>query len=332
MSAPESFGDIPVDDDEEPAVLGAAATIEDTKKKRTRQRVRRRQQATPTAGGSAAMEFVYEPHVAVMPPLRSYFADVWERRAFMSALARSDIRGGRSNTTLGSLWALLDPLFMAAIYFFLFTVIRDGGGRGADFIPLIISGILMFQVTGGAITAGGSAVTRSKALMLNSTFPRAILPLTTVYKLVIEFIPAIPIILFGQLVFNRWSPAKAYHVEMLWFIPTFAIQVLTAVGLALIISTAVVFLRDVGNLMTYVSRVLFFSTPIIYPLDLLPDSILQYVRWQPIFGTFSTYQRILTGQAPNYADLGISLGWSIVLVIFGFWLFLRYERQFASKI
>ncbi len=222
---------------------------------------------------------------------------------------------------------------MAGIYFFLFTIIRSGGGRSTDFIPLIVGGILLFQVSGGAITQGGTSIRRGKNLMLNSTFPRAILPLTAIYKLVLGTLPAIPIILLAQLTFSDWNPSKAFSVELLWFVPLFIIQIVISIGFALLISTLVVFFTDASNLMQYVSRVLFFSTPIVYPWGLIGDSsLLKYVRWQPLFGVFVNYQKILLGIRPDFAMMATAAVWAVALLIIGFWVFLRNERRFASKI
>ena len=72
------------------------------------------------------VEYVFEPHSATMPNLREYVAGLWERRTFMVALAQADLRGSRAKTRLGAVWTVLDPLFMAAIYFFLYWIMNKG--------------------------------------------------------------------------------------------------------------------------------------------------------------------------------------------------------------
>lgn len=333
MSTGGQFGDIPVEDDTaEPAMLGASATIEarDVARKK-RQRVKR-QRNRVEALADGRIEYVYEPSVAVMPPLRSYFAALWDRRAFGVELARSEIRGKRSSTMLGSLWALLDPLFMASIYFFLFSVITSGG-RTTEFIPTIVTGIMLFQITGGAFSSGGNSVRKGKNLMLNSVFPRALLPLSAIYGLVLSFLPSIPIICGALLLFNDWDPGLAFSLHQLWFVPVFLVIVALAVGFALAISTLVVFVTDASNLMNYISRLFFFSTPIIYPYARVTDTALfDYVRWQPFFGVYVNVQRLVAGSRPDFGLMLTSLAWAIGMLVFGFWVFLRYERQFASKI
>ncbi len=322
-------GTEPDSDSEKPNVLGAAATFEAASTKRVRQRVRRQKPSSRAGNDKAEIVFIYEPHVAVVPPLRNYFSDLWERRAFLFELAKSDVRGQRSSTPLGSLWAVLDPLFMAGIYFFLFSVVRSGGGRTTDFVPLIVAGMLHFQITTTAMTEGGGSIVSGRDLMLNTTFPRALLPLSVIYKSLLKYWPSIPIILIFILIMNG---ADHINLNTLWYFPTMLVQLVSATGIALLTATLVVFIRDVKNLLTYVSRVMFFTTPIIYPYEILPDNLLSILKWQPFFGIFYSYQRLFSGDQPNLTYLAISAAWGVVLLVGGFWVFLRYERQFSSKI
>src|SRR3954454_11418590 len=75
------------------------------------------------------VEYVFEPHSAEMPALRPYLSDLWGRRSFIGEMALAEIRGKRSSAVIGQLWAVLAPMFQAAIYFFLITVLQ-GGNRG----------------------------------------------------------------------------------------------------------------------------------------------------------------------------------------------------------
>ena len=92
-------------------------------------------------------------------------------------------------TVLGNLWSVLNPLFQAGIYYFLYTVLRSGAGAGA-FLPILIANFFFFGLSMTALGEGGSSIKRGKGLMLNSTFPRALLPMTTVYKSLRSFVPA----------------------------------------------------------------------------------------------------------------------------------------------
>lgn len=318
------------DVDEEPALLGTSETEAFTRDRRKELKARRREAKRAHHAAIRADDgeivFVYEPHVRYVPPLRPYLRDLWDRRTFAIALAKSKVKGQRSNTVLGGLWALIDPLFMVCLYYFLFTVLR-GGSRPEQFIPIIISGILHFQVSAAAISEGGNSVSGASSLMLNSTFPRMLLPLSAIYGGVLKFLPSVPIIFFAALLLDA-----VVSLRMLWWFLLFPLQIAVGLALALLISTAVVFFKDVQNVLSYVGRIMFFTSPIIYPIAILPDSILTYVKWMPFFGVFANYQRVLAGQQLDFGWLAISAGWALCGILLGSWLFLRYEREFATKL
>ena len=123
-----------------------------------------------SSGEYSNVEYVFEPHSATMPDLRGYISALWDRRQFMVALAKSDLRSQRMSTTLGNIWSVLDPLFQASIYFFLYAVLRRGSAN-QPFLPILIGDIYVFGLSMAALGEGGASITRAKGLMLNSTFP-----------------------------------------------------------------------------------------------------------------------------------------------------------------
>jgi len=93
-----------------------------------------------------------------------------------------------------------------------------------------------------------------------------------------------------------------------------------------------VFFRDAKNFMQYVSRIFFFTTPIIFPYDFFSDRIRDILTWQPLFGTFANYQIVLRGDSPDWWMFSVSTGWAVVMAVAGTILFVRHEREFASRI
>jgi teichoic acid transport system permease protein len=274
------------------------------------------------------VEYVFEPHSATLPDLREYLAALWDRRQFMVELARSDLRSLRSRTALGNIWSVLDPLFQAGIYFFLYTVIRGGKSGGATagraFLPVLIADFFLFSLSMAALNEGGGSIKRGKGLMLNSSFPRALLPVTSVYKSLRRFVPCI-------FVFVVLFPLAGGKVGSgLFLLPLlFFLQTIMSVGIALVVSTFVTLVPDGNNLISYVSRVLFFVTPVVYPVSLLPAGVKLFISWQPLFSLFASYQAVFSGQVPGAGLVALTALWSGVLLVVGAQVFLRHERQFA---
>jgi teichoic acid transport system permease protein len=270
---------------------------------------------------------VFEPTALKMPPLRPYLAELIDRRAFMFELAGSERRAQRTSTFFGELWSLIDPMFQAAIYFFLFTVIRGGAGRPTEFVTAIIGSVFLFNFTRISVNDGGRSVLRSKGLVLNAVFPRAILPLAEVHKAFRSTIPAFVIYVPIHLAM------QAPITEAVLLLPLLlVIQAVINLGLALLLSTATAYSLDVSNLLNYLLRLLMFATPVVYPVALLTPQIRQILSWNPLFALFTAYQAIITGQMPSIGLIIQAVLWAIVLLTSGVWLFLRHERSFAIHI
>jgi ABC-type polysaccharide/polyol phosphate export permease len=104
------------------------------------------------------------------------------------------------------------------------------------------------------------------------------------------------------------------------------------IGIALLVSTFVTLVPDAANVMQYITRVLFFATPVVYPVALLPASAKVFISWQPLFPLFASYQAIFSGTMPKLALLIETALWSIFLLVVGTRVFLRHEREFAMHL
>lgn len=334
-------------EDREPSVIGAAPTVpfrRETRAERAERLLMVRSRAVPDTDSDEALpthrvaddgatiaeysvvEHVFEPHYAALPPLRQYLRSVWHRRRFMRELAKASLHRERSGRIMGTLWGILDPLITAAIYFFVFTVIREGA-RPTEFIPILIAGIILFQMMMTVMNTGAASIKSSSNLMLNSTFPRVLLPLSVVYRSLLKAVPVVPVYAIIYVVAPTtpgWS--------LLLFPLLFAIQVVLMTGLALFTSTLVVYFRDVQNTLNYASRVLFFMTPVIYPVSFVPDDIRKVLSFQPMFALFAAYQEILTGQFPPTSLILQAGAWATGFFLVGGWMFLRHEGDFANQL
>jgi teichoic acid transport system permease protein len=267
-------------------------------------------------------EYVFEPHSARLPDVREYLRALWERRQFIHELATADLRSERSGRVLGNLWGVLNPLFQAGIYYFLYTVLRPGSNNG--FLPILIANFFFFGLSLSALGEAGSSLKRGRGLMLNSAFPRALLPVTAIYKSLRSFVAAacVLVVLF-PLVGGTLGPG-------LLVLPlVFAIQVVMNVGIALAASTYVVLVPDGNNVVQWITRVLFFITPVIYPVSLLPPAAKAVLQFQPLYPVFAAYQAIFNGDIPSPSLVVVSAIWAGGLLVIGGRAFLRHEREFA---
>jgi teichoic acid transport system permease protein len=287
-------------------------------------------QPTNRSGDPHGVEYVFEPHAVKVPPLRPYLHELWDRRRFVKTLARTEIQGKRASMVAGQLWALLDPLFQAGIYFLLIQIVRGGeGGRGtAHYMTLLISGVFLFNFTRRSLMDGARSVIGGRGLLLNSAFPRALLPISAVYKALLELAPAGIVYLVIHIAAGRPIGAG------IAFLPTLLVlHTALNLGLALLFAALTVFMRDVTQLLGYLLRVLFFTTPVLYPVSFLPPGVRTAMWWfNPLFPVFAAYQEVVGGGAPTMGQLVGSLFWAGLFLVVGVGLFLSHERSFALHV
>ena len=283
----------------------------------------------PGSGKPDEVEYVFEPHSVRVPPLKPYLRELWSRRRFVRTLARTQIQGKRSSMAAGQLWAVLDPLFQAAIYFFLIQILRGGqGGRGSAYqMTLLISGIFRFTFTRVSLNDGARSVIGGRGLLLNSAFPRALLPISSVYKGLLELAPAGAVYLVIHIAVGQPIGSGVA------FLPTLLVlQTALNLGLALLFAALTVYMRDVTQLLGYLLRILFFTTPILYPVSALPSGVRTAMTFNPLFPVFSAYQEVVAGGVPTTGQLVGSLLWAVLFLVVGGGLFISHERAFALHV
>lgn len=271
------------------------------------------------------VEYVFEPHRPSIGSARQYIQDAWARRRFAVALAKADLRGPRATTILGELWGVLDPLFQAAIYTFLIMVIRGDGSTAM--LTMIMSGFFFFSFSATMLGEGGRSIQRNKGLVLNSTFPRVLLPASTMYKALMALIPALAIYAVIHLVAGAPVGPGLFTVPLL-----FLCQLLISLGVALIFATLVVYIRDMTKVLDYVMRLLLFVTPVIYPVSMLPAAIRPLLLVNPLFPVFAAYQQVVLGGMPDAGYVALAALWAVGLPIVGFRVFVSHERGFAMRL
>ena len=142
-------------------------------------------------GGRTTIPTVYESTATGMPALRPYFAELWGRRRFIWHLARSDLKAEHYDSAIGQLWVVLDPLLLAAVYFLLRTVVKPVGTRPNRnaIISHLVWAVFVFTFVSNAMMAGARSLLSGRGLILNASFPRAVLPINAIIKSVFDFMP-----------------------------------------------------------------------------------------------------------------------------------------------
>ena len=270
---------------------------------------------------------VYEPHVTGIPPVREYLREVWRRREFALELSRTQLRTQQYGTVLGQIWLVLNPILFAMVYFVLVDIIRAGSREPAVFAHLL-AGVFAYHLMTTAIREGAISLTRSGRLILNSSFPRMLLPISAVISSVKQFLPTIPIYILVH-----WAFDRPVNVNTLWVLAMLLMMVMLGTGLALLAAAVQVYFRDLKSFLPYALRLMLFGAPVLYFVTRVPDSYAWILDVNPVGQILAAWEQILYfGHMPTSHSLYVSAAWSVGSLIVGTLFFMSKEREFAVRL
>ena len=271
---------------------------------------------------------VFVPHSVGLPPLHSYVHEVWRRREFAFELARTKLREQNFDTVFGQLWLVLNPLLLALVYFILVDILRASDSRNAEFFAHLVGCLFAFMLIHNAMTVGVRSVTKGGRLILNSAFPRALLPLSAVITAFMRFLPTLVVYIPIHI-----ASGLPVNVNDLWTIPIIALFLLLASGLSMLVAAGQVYFRDLSNFLPYALRIWLYVSPVLYFADEVPERYRWLLDVNPMGGLLTAWSDVLVGgQPPGLQPMLLGLAWGIGLFFAAGLFFLSREREFAVRL
>ena len=274
-----------------------------------------------------SVRHVYEPHHVGLPPMGSYLRELWRRREFALELSRTELRAQHYNTLFGQLWLILSPLLLACVYFVLVDILRARTG-GIVFFAHLMAALFAYYFVTDAIRQAVRSVVGGGRLILNTAFPRLLLPLASVITAFWRFLPTI--LIFLPVFFVADLPMGPH---LLWLLPVFFLFAVLATGLAALVAAGQVYFRDLKNFLTYALRLWLYGSPILYLAAEVPDRYQFLLVLNPLAPLLTAWSDVIDlGRAPDPADLAIGAAWAFAFFIAGALFFISREREFAVRL
>lgn len=272
---------------------------------------------------------VYTPIDRSLPPVIPYLRSIWQRRALMWQMTRSSLKARHYDTIFGQVWLLVDPLLTAAVFYLLRSVIRPiGGPEERDMLVAhLIMGIFFFFYVSGAVIGGSKAIVKSRQLMLNSPFPRAMFPITHLLQSIFDFLP----MLLMYSILHVWLK-QPVTLHLLWVPVIFLCLTLFGLGGAMLFSAMSVLYKDLGTLLPYMSRIWMYTTPVLYMASEIPDQFRTFMHANPIYPAFAALEAVFQGRPPPVPYMISAAFWGLGMTLFGGTYFLLKERTLATRL
>lgn len=270
---------------------------------------------------------VYEPHPIGLPPLGPYVRALWQRRHFALELARTNLRAQHFNTALGQLWLVVNPLLLAFVYFTLVEIVRSSS-RGTEFLAHLMLGLFAFRLVSRSVSQGTRSVVGGGRLILNTAFPRTVLPLASVITSFMTFLPTLAV--YAVMHGIAGLPVGPH---LLWSLPIFAFLVVFAAGAAMLAATAQVYFRDLANFLPYANRIWLYTSPILFYTDEVPARFKPILAANPLYPMLGSLSDVVNrGQNASLGFLAWGAAWAVGAFVVGALFFVSREREFAVRL
>ncbi|MEW1910267.1 ABC transporter permease [Kitasatospora sp. NPDC085895] len=253
--------------------------------------------------------------------------ELWAARELVRALAERDLRARYKQAVLGFAWAVLTPLALCAIFTLVFhrAVKIDTGGVSYPLFAYV--GLIVWQFFSNTMNQGALSLANNLSLLNKVYCPREVFPLATMLVASVDMLIGVGVL--AVLFLATWTAPAA---TALWVLPLLAIQFAFTYGVALILSVAVVYLRDVRHLLPIITQMGVFATPVAYPLARIPVRLQEvYCGVNPLGAVIEGYRRaLLYGQAPDARLTVVAAVSSLVFLVGGYLFFKKLETGIAD--
>ncbi len=269
--------------------------------------------------------------------IREGIDEILSRRRLVRYLVQADLKKKGSDTLLGNIWWVMDPLLQMVVYFVFVAIILQASQPA---YPLFIfSAILPWKWFTSSVNDATTSVVSQERLIKQIQFPKIVLPVAATTAGIFGFA-------FGLIALALIMVAYLDRVSInLVLIPVIAaVQYVFTLAVAFAVSSVNVFFRDLGNVLRHLLRLWFYLSPALYSLSRLDDVGLlrenpilrDIINANPFAILFEAYRAVIYGTPeggrllPDFGALGALLVTSFVLLALATVLFKRLEPSFAK--
>ena len=255
---------------------------------------------------------------------------VYQYRHFIASSIRNELVNQFARSRLGGLWLVIHPLVMVAIYAFVLSAVLSAKFDGIDndyaYAIYLTSGILAWTLFNDTLSRCLNLFVGNGDLLKKMRVPKVTLPLIAAGTVL-----ANNLLLFATIILIFAFLGHPPTLAVLWMPVITGVLVLFALGLGLVIGVLNVFFRDLSQLVPIVLQFLFWFTPIVYPIVIIPDNMRHLLMFNPMYPLVSAYHDVLAYQrSPDLLSLGVIGLSGGLLLILGLWLVRKANAEMVD--
>jgi len=252
--------------------------------------------------------------------------DLYRFRELIQVLIVREVKSRYRGTLLGFLWSLMNPLIFMTIYVMVFSIYLRI--EMEDYPVFLLSGILPWLWFSNSMLESTTSILGNGSLIKKVSLPLEIFPLVPIGSHMIHYLLSSSLLLGGILYFGR-----PLSWPLLVFPLILTLQCLVIFGLSLFLSALAVNFRDLFHLVPNLLLMLFFLTPILYPLSMVPEAYREVIQLNPLAILVGAYQDIFFhNRFPVWSGLALVGGWALCFMGGGLWIFRQRKDYFVEAL
>lgn len=288
---------------------------------------------TPTNHSPLPTPHTTNPHAPQPTSLLVLAGSLWRHRQLILQMTKREVVGRYKGSAMGLAWSFFNPVFMLTVYTFVFSEIFKSrwGGIGGDnsktqFAVVLFVGLIVLSLFSEVINRAPGLIVYNVNYVKKVIFPLEILPVIAMGATLFHSLISLGVLLAAFTVFNGYL-----HWTVV-FIPLVLLPlVILTTGLAWMLASLGVFLRDVGQTVVICTTVLMFLSPVFYPVTAVPVRFRTVIMANPLTFIIEQAREVLIwGHVPNWGGLAIYSITATAIAWAGYAWFQKTRRGFAD--
>lgn len=259
--------------------------------------------------------------------------NLWKYRSLISQMTKREVIGRYRGSVMGLTWSFFNPILMLAVYTFVFSEIFKSRWIGVDtgkggFAILLFVGMIVHGLFAECANRAPTLVMANSNYVKKVVFPLEILPVITLGSALFHSCISLVVLLGAQFLI-----LGQLHWTALLFPLILVPLILATLGVSWFLASLGVYLRDVGHVITVLTTVLLFLSPVLYPVAALPDVYKPWLKLNPLTYIIEESRSVLLfGHLPNWESLGVAVIVGAIIASVGYWFFQKTRKGFADVI
>ncbi|OGR83247.1 MAG: hypothetical protein A2902_06080 [Elusimicrobia bacterium RIFCSPLOWO2_01_FULL_64_13] len=250
--------------------------------------------------------------------MKAAFEQRWD---LLRLLTHKEFALKYKRTTLGIFWSLLNPVLQAAVFFVAFRIFMRFQIENYTFF--LLAALFPWSWFSSSVIISGRSLVDNVTLIKKVVFPRHLLVAAVILAQLAHFLFSVPILAAFAL-----GGGKGVGWNWLIGVPILVVlQLVFTFGIALVISISNTYFRDIEYLVGVLMNLVFWMTPIIYPMSAVPERFRPLLYLNPLTSLMTAWRELFFSNAILWKEIGIAAAMAVLCLAAGLAVFHKMERR-----